>query len=60
MPKTTYYERSERRRESLPSVIVGGILGGVLVLGIILAPNYSNEQAPQPTHSGGYHQEQVR
>jgi hypothetical protein len=33
MPQTTHYERAERRREALPSVILGAILGIVLVLG---------------------------
>ncbi|ATW58541.1 hypothetical protein SEA_STICKYNOTE_79 [Corynebacterium phage Stickynote] len=48
MPKTTYYERAERRRKSLPSVIVGGLLGIVLVLGIIFSPDYRVEQ-PTPS-----------
>ena len=50
MPKTTYYERAERRRKSLPSVIVGGLLGGVLAMGIVFAPDYSVEQAPLEGH----------
>ena len=51
MPKTTYSERAERRRKALPSVIVGGLLGGVLALGIVLAPNYGDEQPTEEHHT---------
>ena len=51
MPKTTHYQRAELRREALPSVISGAILGIVLVLGILFSPDYSNEQPTTSTAS---------